>query len=91
MVALMGLQAVVRGNVIRLSGEVDMAVRGELEELIDSTIADALLFDLEDVTFIDSSGVAALFHSVVPFTVIAASDPVRRVFEILGLRHYIVE
>ena len=50
------------GSVVHLSGEIDLAVVGDLLEMVLDCLAraDDLQLDLGDVTFIDSSGLGVL-------------------------------
>jgi anti-sigma B factor antagonist len=76
------------------SGELDAATAGQLAESLDGLPdgTTAVSLDLADVTFIDSSGLRVIAAEVRradetgrPFTVTAASEPVRRIFEMTGL------
>ena len=76
------------------SGELDAASAGQLASTLDdATGASAgIALDLSGVTFIDSSGLRVIAAEVrrseetsAPFTVSAASDAVRRIFEMTGL------
>lgn len=80
---------------LTVSGEVDLSVAGpfqqHLEELVASASSPALV-DLSHVTFMDSSGLAALAAAQRDATdrgaeivLVNCSEPVQRVIEITGL------
>ena len=78
-------------SLVRLSGELDIASTGGLTEAL-SVMAGATVVDLSGLTFIDSSGVAALVRSQQQLTakghsltLTRPSTSVSRVFEILGI------
>ena len=82
-------------TVMRLDGELDMSGTFVLEPQLDRIAADdidgGLLIDLRGVTFIDSSGLAALVGAHerlrdrgVPTRFVRGSDDVQRVFELAG-------
>ena len=90
--------AVVEGNcgsTVHLSGEIDFAAALELTpklEVIAQACEDELLFDLQEVTLIDSEGIKmllALFDLVYEkgctAYVVAASDCANRVIQMAGL------
>jgi anti-sigma B factor antagonist len=82
--------------VVRLSGELDMSTADELNDLLlgvigthDATCVEA---DLDDVTFLDSSGIRTLVagwkaarHAGCRFRVSHAHDAVRKVLHITGV------
>jgi|SRR5689334_15039704 len=77
----------------RLSGELDMASAPTLEEAL-RPVVDAckrLTLDLEDVTFLDSSGIRALVQLAgrldgsAPLVLTNVPDGVRRLLDIVGL------
>ncbi len=82
---------------VALDGEWDLARAAELGEAIAKALAvaregDALIFDLTEVTFVDSTIIAALHEGAVrassrgiPFAVVCAGGPVRRVFDLVQL------
>jgi anti-sigma B factor antagonist len=81
-------------TLMALSGELDMATTLEFQEAVANLDGKgrAMLLDLRELTFIDSSGVQSITRLVnnlrdswVRVDVVAASDPVKRVFELLGL------
>lgn len=88
----------VAAGVVRLEvvGEVDMAVSAQLtaaqlREIEDPVVA-GLEVDLHGVSFLDSTGIAALVAGLraarqrrVPFTVVNPRDQVRTVLEVTGL------
>jgi len=82
--------------VVRVGGEVDLTVTAVLEQaLLDAPkVADvhAIVVDLEDLRFLDSSGVHALVKGYLaardaglPFTIRNAAGVVARVLEITGV------
>jgi anti-anti-sigma factor len=82
--------------VVALSGEMDMANALSVPEIVAACVhADRpVLIDLQDVTFLDSSGLRAILVSKarleaenVTLQVTNASTRVRRVFEITRLTH----
>ena len=54
-----------RGDValLRLSGEVDVAASGPVRARVDAAAAGALVVDLSEVTFVDSSGLRELLRA----------------------------
>lgn len=82
-------------TVLHVSGEIDTAVADQLRDAgLKSVGADpgGLAIDLSQVTFIDSSGIAALIainndrQPPAPgLTLLNPSQPVRRILEITGL------
>jgi anti-sigma B factor antagonist len=80
---------------IVLSGQVDLAARSEIEGAMEAAMAAgpaAVRVDLSAVTFLDSSGIAALIMGFreaeaaeIPFTVVGGPPPVMRAIEISGL------
>ncbi|HET8660696.1 MAG TPA: STAS domain-containing protein [Micromonosporaceae bacterium] len=85
-------------GVVRLSvcGEVDMATAAQLTSALAEVLAEpqltALLVDLDEVGFLDSTGIAALLAALrqangdgIGFGVVNCSDMVRRVLEITGV------
>jgi anti-anti-sigma factor len=82
-------------TVMRLDGDLDMSGTFVLEPKLDELSADAVdgsvLFDLRGVTFIDSTGMAALVgaherlqDAGVPTRFVRGSDDVQRVFAVAG-------
>jgi anti-anti-sigma factor len=81
--------------VLAVSGEIDARVADELRDAGIAATGDgetALAIDLSQVTFIDSSGIAALIQirNALPaqaanLTLVAPSRSVRRVLEVTGL------
>ena len=79
---------------VAASGELDAASSTRLGEALDTALSGGagLSLDLGAVTFIDSSALRVVTAALrrasdgeQPFTVIAASDAVRRIFEITGV------
>jgi anti-anti-sigma factor len=79
--------------VIAVSGEIDMATVGAIHRAADSAITTAgtteVVIDLADVTFCDSSGIAAFderyANAAARLRVAQPQPSVRRVLEIVGL------
>jgi anti-sigma B factor antagonist len=81
--------------VIALGGELDMATAAELEHRVDGVLADstrAMTLDLTELTFVDSSGIAALARAQnrarahgLAFAIEGVSAPVRRILELSGM------
>lgn len=77
-------------TVLAVTGEIDLSNVDDLSKQIDAAIkpTDSLIFDLSDVSFMDSSGIALLLNtvnSVADAVVRAPSKQVRRVLEATGL------
>jgi anti-sigma B factor antagonist len=77
--------------IVHLAGELDMsnvdAVSSELADLIDDD-PERLVFDLADLTFMDSSGLALLLHAAHHAETLEVRRPtevVRRVIDATGL------
>jgi len=81
---------------LTVAGEVDLSVAGSFQEhlgaLLESSPQSPALVDLSRVTFIDSSGLAALTAAQrhaqgrgAEIVLLNCSEPVRRVIEITGL------
>lgn len=79
---------------VSASGELDAASSAQLGQAIDAALlaGAGLALDLGAVTFIDSSALRVITVALrratddqQPFTVTAASDAVRRIFEITGV------
>lgn len=82
-------------TVVRLDGELDMSgtfvLEPKLDELAAENVDGDVLFDLRGVTFIDSTGLAALVgaherlqEAGVPTRFVRGSDDVQRVFAVSG-------
>jgi anti-anti-sigma factor len=77
--------------VVSASGEVDAATRQQLDDALDRAIAAGhrdVHLDLEAVTFLDSSGVAAIVDAIVAGATVAVHRPrpmVRRVLRLLAV------
>jgi anti-anti-sigma factor len=82
-------------TVMRLDGELDMSgtfvLEPKLDELAAENVDGDVLFDLRGVTFIDSTGLAALVGAHerlqgagVPTRFVRGSDDVQRVFAVAG-------
>jgi anti-sigma B factor antagonist len=82
-------------TVVRVQGELDLAVAPQLRSRLGNLIADAdgaILLDLADVTFIDSTGLCAILTANRELDerhrelrVVKASVQVRRFFELCGI------
>jgi anti-anti-sigma factor len=83
---------------VRLAGEIDVSVADEVHAALTQVVADvqpgahAVALDLSELQFIDSSGIRALLQTVLDartaeleVSVVAVSDPVRRVLDIAGV------
>jgi anti-anti-sigma factor len=76
---------------VSVSGDVDIANADALKAAIVSVTADPpqrLIFDLGDLRFIDSAGIAILLYATecgAPVELLNASPAVRRVVELTGL------
>jgi anti-sigma B factor antagonist len=81
---------------VRPSGDIDLATVGKLDEHIAATIADektaSVVIDLSQVSFIDSTGIAALLRGrrladdpPKPYRITGASGLVRQVLELTGV------
>jgi anti-anti-sigma factor len=82
-------------TVMKLDGELDMSGTFVLEPKLDALAPDSVdgdvLFDLRGITFIDSTGLAALIgaherlqEAGVPTRFVRGTDDVQRVFEMAG-------
>lgn len=91
------VQAIGDRIVVSLAGDVDLAtspiVINRVEALFREPVAGVIALDLGAVTFIDSSGLAALLRAQtlaveheVPFTIASVSREVKIVVESTGLR-----
>ena len=80
--------------VVHLAGELDLASVGVARTGISRYLEDAsdgITFDLEKLTFMDSSGIALLVevsNTNGPVTLVHASPAIRRVLEVTGLLHH---
>jgi anti-anti-sigma factor len=80
---------------IRLRGEIDVPSAEELAETIREVIDSApkrVDFDLEGVTFMDSSGIALLLtaaNAVEDVRIVKLSAPARRIIELTGLDSFL--
>ncbi|WP_431877504.1 STAS domain-containing protein [Micromonospora marina] len=83
------------GTCLRLAGELDLGTAGELNSTIDRLVAEGrreLLLDLTDLTFCDSTGLAAFVRgdNLVAadggwLRLTGATGPVARVLQVTGL------
>jgi anti-anti-sigma factor len=83
------------GLVITLTGDLDLSNAAELEAVLDRVLPlppgihpDRLVFDLDGLRFMDSSGIALLLRSASRVTAVSIarpSDIVRRLLEATGL------
>ena len=88
-------------TVVQVVGEIDLATAPQLRSCLDDLIADAdgaILLDLADVTYIDSTGVSAVLtadaelnHYGRDLRVVEASVQVRRLFELCGITELVVD
>jgi anti-sigma B factor antagonist len=79
-------------RVVQLRGELDLASVGRVTEVLEGIASDRVIVDLSGLSFIDSSGVAALVRTQQQMAAadqdLALTRPSRmvaRVFEILGI------
>ena len=87
--------------VVRLRGEMDLGSTGRAKESLDAVVADqppAIVVDLVELEFIDSSGIRALLAAAkaaeahgTAFTIRAPRPSVRRVLEIAGVGDLVIE
>jgi anti-anti-sigma factor len=94
---VMGRHGLAAGVVrLELAGEVDMLVSAELTSMqlreIEDPVVAGLVVDLHQVTFLDSTGIAALVSGMraaqrrgIPFTVTNPQRMVRSVLEVTGV------
>jgi anti-sigma B factor antagonist len=77
--------------IIAVSGELDISNAGALEQAVASVAGqrpERLIFDLSDLRFMDSAGIAVLIGAAAGVEVVQISHPspaVRRVLELTGL------
>jgi anti-sigma B factor antagonist len=79
-------------TVLHLAGELDLATAPQLDEAISSTVAEHLVLDLSDLSFIDSSGISLLVVAIGderPVTLRNPQPTVSRVLELTGLDHLV--
>ncbi len=84
-----------QGPTLVIDGEIDLAVKGELDAQLAALVAVAhgsTLVDLSGVTFMDSTGTHALLETAAaaraagaPLVLVAVSAPCRRVLELSGV------
>jgi anti-anti-sigma factor len=79
------------GLVVALAGELDLATLPDVAPVVDELLTrpvQPLVLDVGELTFLDSSGVSLLVRTANHFRPIrtrSATEPVRRVIEVLGL------
>ena len=63
----MELLSIEQGRTIRLAGELDMSNESELDEVLEAAVEQggAILVDLSDLTFMDSTGISAFLRAAV--------------------------
>jgi anti-sigma B factor antagonist len=77
--------------IVTVSGDLDMSNADALEATVASVAAkrpERLIFDLSDLRFMDSAGIAVLLGAAAKVNVVQLRDPspaVRRVVELTGL------
>jgi anti-anti-sigma factor len=87
---------------VLVAGEIDMATADDLQRAMITAVEDGsvteVVVDFADVTFCDSSGIAALDRAYaaaarrgVVFRLVDIQDPVRRVLEITGMLEALTE
>lgn len=78
-------------TVLILSGELDISTADSLQKMVASITTEnleRLTFDLSDLRFMDSAGIAVLVHATNKVETVQLRDPspiVRRVVELMGL------
>jgi anti-sigma B factor antagonist len=78
-------------TVIRLSGELDLSSVGPLQKTVDEVVAaetDSVVFDLSDLSFLDSTGIGLLVRTSVRIDSIKIRNPspfVRQIIQMMGL------
>ena len=83
------------GLVVALAGELDLASLPDVVPVIDGLLTrpvQPLVLDAGELTFLDSSGVSLLVRAANhfrPFVTRSATEPVRRVIEVLGLDEHL--
>jgi len=81
--------------VLKLRGELDMLSATALRETVDGLVADhcgRVVFDLSDLQFMDSSGIAVLVfaaNNIGDFELRNASPIIRRIIEVTGLTGFL--
>jgi anti-anti-sigma factor len=81
--------------VLKLRGELDMLSATALRETVDGLVADhcdRVVFDLSDLQFMDSSGIAVLVfaaNNIANFELRNASPIIRRIIEVTGLTGFL--
>jgi anti-anti-sigma factor len=85
-------------RLLRLRGELDIAWVGDLTDALDRAAGPQVVVDLSGLSFVDSSGAAALVRATQAaesagrrLALVRPSPPVARVFELLGLASVIDE
>ena len=82
--------------VVAVSGELDMSNADRLQATVDAIVEGAptrLIFDLSDLRFMDSAGIAVLLRAAARVESIELRDPspaVRRVVELTGLASVLI-
>jgi anti-anti-sigma factor len=77
--------------IIKLTGEIDLANADLVRAAIESTVSNAperVVFDLSELEFLDSSGIALLLYAATKSGAVQVRDPsdiVRRIIEVTGL------
>lgn len=76
--------------VVRVSGELDLSSVEAVRAALDASVGDGAArveLDLGALEFLDSSGLSLFVELAgrIPVTIVAASDPVRRIIDVTGL------
>jgi anti-sigma B factor antagonist len=77
--------------IIKLTGEIDLSNADSVRAAIESAVANAperIVFDLSDLDFLDSSGIALLLYVAAKTGSVQIRNPsdiVRRIIEVTGL------
>jgi anti-anti-sigma regulatory factor len=84
-VGYLAASRVLPGPILRLCGELDFECADAVAGVIDAHYHGTLLLDLEDLSYVDLDGLRALRgKNGQRLTITAASQPVRRLLELLG-------
>jgi len=80
-------------TVVTLTGELDLAGAGALEQELDGAAAGAVVLDLRGLEFMDSTGLRAIVVAALEaqraggsLALVAGPEPVMRVFDITRMR-----
>ena len=93
----MELLSIEQGRTIRLAGELDMSNESELDDVLQSAVdqGGAILVDLSELTFMDSTGISAFLRAAVSLRgrgcliLHGEQDRVRRVMDIVRVDGFV--